>query len=189
MIRSGTTIRLSARWACCWGGALGMFVIGCSGESSSRSAKTSEQSTTQSIPSVPDPMASSLSDTQCDAVEKAIPERLPTWEGVTATLKDGTCTMQQEGGSTISLMTSKAISVDLAVAGALNSKSATITPQTGLGVEAGSAIVRNQTGVAWRSTATSTFWFVLIASSDEGSSAAPSEGEVVDIATAVAERI
>ncbi len=100
---------------------------------------------------------------------------------------DSSCLLENAIGS-LELQTSNATSLDLALAGALESKSATPVPQMGIGSEAAYAEAGAVSAVAWKQQATDTrYWVVISRPSGEGDTR--TEGQLVDLAGAIAETL
>ena len=159
--------------------------VGCSDSDSKRAVTNSdaaesgsETSSTTSTTTA----ATAIPPLTCASVSSALIASAPDLGEADINTDDQQCTLVTPSG-TISLEHSRATELDLALAGALDSKSATVTPETGIGVEAGYAIVGTVSAVAWKNRADDIIFYVLVAvpaSESEGLT----EGELVDLAVA-----
>ncbi|MGB2757795.1 MAG: hypothetical protein WBD02_09055 [Acidimicrobiia bacterium] len=118
----------------------------------------------------------------CANVAMALIAREPALADADIDSADQRCVLRVATGS-IELQRSLADDLDLALAGALDSKSATVIPQTGIGIEAGYFNLQADSALAWKLREEDQFFYVLVARSATDRYGL-TEGQLVDLGVA-----
>lgn len=165
-----------------------LVAASCSSDGSTRVSTSSHSSAkregagSSSSSSEAGPVATAVPTTTCATVAAALMAHEPALADADIDTADQRCVVSVPTGS-IEFQRSGARELDLALAGALDSKSATVIPETGIGAEAGFAVVGSTSAVAWKMNERDAFTYVLVARS-AGSRYGLVEGQLVDLAVA-----